>query len=138
MSLGANFSTAGTMGIRVLGPPVIGFHAERLQVGDIVGPGDLFSTNGGASLSTDWPYVLGASYSGYIGTQFTGSNGTQYGWIHITFDLSPITNDGTSSITIHDWAYESEADTAISVIPEPSAVLLVGMGATMLLRRRRL
>ncbi|MDB6068984.1 MAG: hypothetical protein JWL81_155 [Verrucomicrobiales bacterium] len=74
---------------------------------------------------------------GYVGFAFGPGGGApqQYGWARITID-----NTGTG--TLHEWAYESEAGTAITVgagaVPEPSgAALGLLAGAALLARRRR-
>ncbi len=131
------YGTSGAMAVREPGPTATNYAAERMQVGDIVGPGDNFDTVYSSGLGGgEWTHSPGDSLTGYIGTQFTGSSGTQYGWIHLTIDYSPTTDIGTSTITLHDWAYESEANTAISVIPETSATLFIAFAAVLCLTKR--
>lgn len=87
-------------------------------------------------------FALGGP-SGYIGFSFTdGSSLTHYGWARLS-----VTDDGFSSysMTLHEWAYETVANTAIaagsySSIPEPATVgLIAALGAlgVAAVRRRK-
>ena len=73
---------------------------------------------------------------GYIGYGFSPTVGApvQYGWAKIT-----VNNAGNG--TIHDWAYESVANTSIQVgtVPEPAGAVfvLLTMGGFWLRRSRR-
>lgn len=75
---------------------------------------------------------------GYIGFAFkaTPVSATQYGWAKITVNTTGI---GTG--TIHEWAYESVAGTAIPVgftgIPEPSLLSLCALSILFSFRRGR-
>lgn len=65
---------------------------------------------------------------GYVGFRFqAGGTTTNYGWLHVTYD-------GTTSLTIDEWAYETDADAPIVVghVPEPGTALLLGFGLAML------
>lgn len=73
---------------------------------------------------------------GYLGFRFTenAGDGPYYGWMRVIF-----ANDGSSG-TIIDWAYDNTgAPIAVgAMVPEPSAVMLGGLGAlAMAFRRRR-
>lgn len=73
---------------------------------------------------------------GYLGFRFieNDGDGPYYGWMRVIFS-----NDGNSG-TIIDWAYDDTgAPIAVgAVVPEPSAVMLGGLGAlAMAFRRRR-
>ncbi|MGV3658706.1 MAG: hypothetical protein ACO1TE_00935 [Prosthecobacter sp.] len=79
---------------------------------------------------------------GYIGYRFelTPGGPTHYGWLRLTLN-------NTGAGTIHDWAYDDSAGTAISAgwdgtafvtpTPEPGRSTLVFVGLTMLCHRRR-
>ena len=74
----------------------------------------------------------GAFYdtNAFLGVSFQVADETHYGWIHLVHD-----NEAEApfdlSLTIQDWAWETEADTAIiaGAIPEPFSALLVLLGA---------
>ncbi len=87
-------------------------------------------------------FALGGP-SGYIGFSFTdGSSLTHYGWARLS-----VADEGFSSysMTLHEWAYETVANTAIaagsySSIPEPATVgLIAALGAlgVAAVRRRK-
>jgi hypothetical protein len=70
----------------------------------------------------------------YIGFRFTTNEaaGPNYGWIRIA-----VTANNPGGV-VKDWAFEdSGAPIAAGVIPEPSALLLAGLGSLLALRRRR-
>ena len=82
---------------------------------------------------------------GYIGLLMDIPNGsTHYGWLH----MAGMTDVGlpTQTMTFDGWAYEDEADVPIAAgdtglppIPAPAAIVLGGIGASLVgwLRRRR-
>jgi hypothetical protein len=74
--------------------------------------------------------------SGYMGFDFVVAGANYYGWIYVS---SPV-NDAGIYANVVEWAYESDANTpiTISAAPEPStwALLAVG-GAVLLLRKTR-
>lgn len=88
------------------------------------------------------------STMGFVGFRFDPGDGDHYGWIRLHLqDLGSDKNGLTDTVTVVDWAYESNintpiitGDTGISV-PEPSSLTIVGlaMGCAALpaLRRRR-
>ena len=70
---------------------------------------------------------------GFLGFQFTEGDGSDhFGWMRVT-----LTNNGQG--LIHEWAYNDTASEAIQVgaIPEPSSLLLIGVGSIGLLTRRK-
>lgn len=93
----------------------------------------------GASFSGVFGYGGPFAYTnGYFGISFNIAGSTHYGWIHISNDPSwsdPFDRD----LLIHDWAWETEADTPIvtGAIPEPSSGVLVVFGALSLWQFRR-
>jgi len=68
---------------------------------------------------------------GYIAFVLVLNDTDYYGWMRVT-----LTNDGTPG-TIHNWAYSTDPNFTVGMIPEPSAALLGGLGLLALLRRRR-
>lgn len=72
--------------------------------------------------------------SGYIGFALVDGSDNYYGWMQLT-----LYDDGSVG-TIHQWAWESTANTAITVgaVPEPSnAALLLGLSAILWVGTRR-
>lgn len=69
-----------------------------------------------------------------IGIEFEAEDGTHYGY----FDVSPAPYIAPR-ITLHGWAWETQPGVPILAgqVPEPSALLLLGLTATTLLMRRR-
>jgi hypothetical protein len=95
------------------------------------------------------PYNVGYDFStadgfvpgdNFIGFRFLSGGNLHYGWAIINFDV----NNGL--VTISQWAYETDPDTAIHIadgaaapIPEPAThtLMLLGFGAAGLLAWRR-
>lgn len=74
---------------------------------------------------------------------FTGTSGT-FSEVNLTGDYATtLTNNsgvwtGTTNLGNQSWSFaQSTGDLTLTVIPEPSAALLGGLGALLLLRRRR-
>lgn len=103
-------------------------------VADILGlPLDINVVSfGSASTLGSNGYFVNAS--GYFGIEFQIGEDTHYGWVHITNE----TGLGHGGY-IDAWAYESVAGQTIAAgaIPEPSTLLLCGIGFFGLLTRRR-
>ena len=101
---------------------------------------------GGASAG-NWNAVSspGTVVRGYLGVRFTSaalSPGLHYGFFDVSFDNNPTYRAGT--MTVYGWAYEDQADTAIttqSTVPEPMTAIPAGLGLLALgasgLRARR-
>lgn len=106
---------------------------DNLTVGALVDAGSTFSAGfGGSDAHLGNTFSVGTP--GYIGFSLETVAGTSYGWMRVTLTAN------TAGGVIHEWAYESVADTAIAVgaIPEPG-VLLLGLGSlgALALRRKR-
>ena len=74
-----------------------------------------------------------------IGFRFDSGRGLQYGWASVLVDF----DGGQTALTIQQWAYESEPDTAVAAgqVNAPAsglaALTLLGLGAAGLRRHRR-
>ena len=65
--------------------------------------------------------------TGYAGFTFDLGSGPLYGWMQIHFDAS-----GTD-FTVQQWAYDDAgAPITVAAIPEPSVVILLGLGVAAL------
>lgn len=69
--------------------------------------------------------------SGYLAVEFTNDTGLHYGWI----DVGVIGFFPTGRI--YGWGWETEPDTAVTIIPESSQILLAASGLVVALIRRR-
>lgn len=98
---------------------------------------------GGSSTRGPWlGNTMNLAAAGFVGVAINNGGSTNYGWIRIG-----ISNDGTGApvaFTVYDWAYETEANTPITVglIPEPSpaaglALLAAGAAGIAAWRRRK-
>jgi len=114
--------------------------ALRLNLGDVVGAALTYSSGFGGS--GDPVAHLGAAANqfqvgseAYMGFRFTtdAASGPFYGWSRVAF------TNNTSGGLIKDWAYDDTgAAITIESVPEPSRALLLGLGLTgFLLRRKR-
>ena len=111
----------------------------RLNVGDVVGAGLNYSTGfGGSGDPVSYLGVAANQFQvgseGYLGFRFTtdASGGPYYGWMRVVF------TNNTPGGLIKDWAHEDTGlQITISGVPEPSRVLLLGLGAAGFLQRRR-
>jgi hypothetical protein len=74
-----------------------------------------------------------SGFTGFVGIEFEISGNTHYGWLRMT--LHP----DTGAAILRDYAYESEPGVGIiaGAIPEPSTILLAGLGGLALLWRAR-
>lgn len=70
---------------------------------------------------------------GAIGFEFHAEDGIHYGY----FDINA--SKGYAGLTLYGWAYESQPGVAILVgqVPEPSALILVGLATLSFLSRRQ-
>lgn len=105
---------------------------DNLTYGSIVGPGSVTGTGYGGSSNHFLPFVSGEK--GYLGFSLVLADTTvAYGWAEVTLQ-----NDNTPGV-IHSWAYENTgAPIAIEVVPEPTQTLLLALGlSASVLRRRR-
>lgn len=72
--------------------------------------------------------------NGYLGVRFQGDDGSHYGWLRIS------ASGDIPTATVHDWAYETSPGVGISagVVPEPSTIVLLAIGLSVLGVRWRL
>ena len=68
----------------------------------------------------------------YIGCRLTMDSLVYYGWIQLSVDME-------NNVTLVDYAYENNPDTAIAAgdVPEPSILLLLSAGFWRISRRER-
>ncbi|MGI9244764.1 MAG: PEP-CTERM sorting domain-containing protein [Verrucomicrobiales bacterium] len=92
--------------------------------------GDDFGGSGGTT--THFP-PFSNGVSGYIGFSLETSGATTaYGWMRVTLQ-----NDNTEGV-IHEWAYQDNGGAIpVGVIPEPTQGMLIAVGLSMLVLRRR-
>ena len=90
----------------------------------------LSSFTSGDFLIEQGPFFRRTAYAGF---SFEGEEGTHYGYALIR------DNDANASITVLNWAYESEPGVPIvaGAIPEPSTLVLCLLSLIPVVRRRR-
>ncbi len=109
----------------------------RLNVGEVVDSFDIYAAaQAGSSTHIGInPDQFASGVTGYLGFRLIDNNaaGPFYGWMRVN-----LSNTGAPG-KILDWVYDdSGAAITVGAIPEPSALVLVGLGcATLTLRRRR-
>lgn len=124
--------------------PLNGVNGQRLDYGAAINAGigwgsrQQFSSYGAGD--DGWTVSGGALSTGYVGLRFdmTGGN-VRYGWAEITLsDPGSIPFDD-QTITLNRFAIEEDLNTPVSagVVPEPSTLGLLALGAIGLLRFRR-
>ncbi len=124
----------------VLGTVTSNDNALALPAGFVVGPAPATGSFGAAFdlwSQSDYLYGNWINVSNrYLGVRFSISGATHYGWVRMS-------TVNTDTVTIHDYAYETLADTpivtGITAVPEPGTLALFASGAAGLiaLRRRR-
>lgn len=100
--------------------------------GDTVGPGENWqtvTTMGATSDSIPGYYDWFLGTSAYTGIRFDFEGGTHFGWIRLA-----INNRVYQPIA---WAYETEADTPVTIVPAPWAPGFLVAGASVFLARPR-
>lgn len=77
--------------------------------------------------------------TGYVGVRFIISGYSHFGWMRITVTPQGGTGTRPRSITLHEFAYESDAGASIEagVIPEPGGLGLLALGSIGLAAHRR-
>jgi hypothetical protein len=115
------------------------FYPTAFQAPSTIGPALGFSGNSTQTLNTFGTLAMGTAYgnwaggspvSGYVGVKFQISGADHFGWVHVTWDPT------TSTATIDQYAYNGEVG-APAIVPEPSSLTLLGLGALGLAARRR-
>ncbi|RYD30996.1 MAG: hypothetical protein EOP87_15560 [Verrucomicrobiaceae bacterium] len=124
-------------GIRNCGLNLLNFNTTNFQwtsnllgAGSVVGSSQSFSGN--ASTFQPYPADEQTVFAGYrLVNQGPGNDETYYGYVQVT-------GNPANGFTIDSYSYESTPNTAITIVPEISSLLLgtVGVGALALRRRR--
>ena len=93
--------------------------------------GRAYMASDGNNTLGDWS--TSATTDAFVGIELSFSGGTSYGWLHLVDD--PI----AQTLTLEDWAYESTPGVGIltTIVPEPSALALGGLGMAALLGLRK-
>jgi hypothetical protein len=100
--------------------------ATRLALGAVIGPASVLNTSS---------VVAGSNFSGqtgYLGFRFRTEPDLA---IHYGYALVTLPTTQTAG-TLVSYAYESTANTAITIVPEPASLALLGAGVLVLRRRR--
>jgi hypothetical protein len=126
-------------------PPSIAFGDNdrmfRFLTNDTIGVSSAFKTNwsymdrpGWTTAESDWATGVDGT-SGYVGFSFDNAGTVNYGWLAVTY------NAAAQTLVVGDFAYENSGASIlagdIGVIPEPSSLGLLALGASGLLARRR-
>jgi len=117
------------------------------QPGALIGPGGLIPNGAGGDVYTDHfngatlvgSFLLAPLGESFLGVSFVEVEGSSILGVHygyIGFNLFERA-DGTHGLFATSWGYETELDTAITIIPAPGALPLLGAGALLAFRRRR-
>lgn len=120
------------------------FFATRLGGGATIGSTSVFLSAPGQAVlrenfnGTGAGDFSGANANGFIGFSFMVGANTFYGWLNLAVTRS--TGGGITGIDFISAAYDNVPGTAITTIPEPSALVLAsaaGLAGLVLVRRRR-
>jgi hypothetical protein len=139
--VGGTLDVIGQQG--VAGPYTLNY-PSRLSAGAVIGPAATFFTlndanNNGTMASgygfagEKWFSTSGAT--GFLGIRFTFNGETHYGFVNLT--VAGSNDPAPFHFTINSIAYEDQANTAITAVPEPGTLGLLALGAVGLAAYRR-
>jgi len=130
-SYSAGESIGATGSYKTPDPTVLGSITGSTFFGHITG--SEFSDGTTGDLITDWQ--LGST--AFVGLRADSARGSNYGWMRFT---TPPNFNEDAPLTLVDWAYESELDTAIlagdGIVSTPAPLPALGAAAALAASRR--
>lgn len=118
---------------------------NNLAAGSLISGGLSFQNDGALQLAysnyqtmSNFGAFNTVTPDGYVGVQFDFNGTNVFGWIGVSIDGG--VSDGNAAITVNGFAFESSGgpiEAGAGIVPEPSAVGLLALGAAGLAARRR-